>query len=197
MVETAPTGTEMPWRKRHLNFMSVQRDLFPMECPLCSLSLASPVQSREQLINLVSSLWQSCFSPGLSITSCPKKGGADTENSFLPRTLSALFIFRSSKGALVGSLQLAHPKISLPAFTNCNSPCIGVEKLFSFPFKEQLGVLHSQTSSHHTDFPWAIIAGSWCAPRRTKDHVVLLTVKNTTWEAPAILKDCQLKQGTW
>lgn len=136
--------------------------------------------------------------PGLSTAPFPKEGGADTQNSLLPRTLFALFIFHSPKGALVGSLQLAHARSPSVSIHNLKLiPCIPrvrVGNLFSFLFKEHLRLLLSQTNSHHTDVPWAIITGSWCVPKRTKGRVVLLTVKKMFQEAPAILKDCNLKQ---
>lgn len=87
-----------------------------MKFHLCSLTLDSP---EEQVISPVL-VHDGTVCP--SITSYLGKGGGDTENSFLPRTLFALFIFHSAKGALVGSLQLVHPKAFLSAFSKCNSP---------------------------------------------------------------------------
>lgn len=125
MVETAPTGTEMPWRKRNpsLNFLNVHFKKREIPFPWSFLSISSlwPVQSREQLINLL----LVCDGAVCSLISASllTQGKVEQlpENSFLPKTLFALFIFHSAKGALVGSLPLVHPKASPPAFTNCSS----------------------------------------------------------------------------
>lgn len=99
----------------------------------------------------------------------------------------------------MGSLQLSHPKVSLTAFTNCNSPPIsqdsGLKTYFLFPSKNTLGgCIHKQVPITQ-NFP--VLSSQDHVLRRTKDHVVLLTVKNTFRQAPDILKDCHLKQGSW
>lgn len=124
MVETAPTGTEIPWRKRNpsLNFLSVhfkkRENPFP---PLCSLWL---VQPRKQLINAVL-IWDGalCSLVSASLLTQGKLEQILRTVSFQGHCLPHLFFtVHWSTGALVGSLQLVCPKAPPPAFTSCNSP---------------------------------------------------------------------------
>lgn len=117
----------MPWRKRNpsLNFLNVhftKREI-PFPWSLLSISSPWPVQSREQLINLLLVCDGAVCSPVSASLLTQGKVEQALENSFLPKMLFALFIFHSAKEALVGgSLPLVHPKVSPPAFTNRSSP---------------------------------------------------------------------------
>lgn len=89
MVETAPTGTEMPRRKRipTPNFLSAHFRETEILFPLSHISVLScwQVQSRRELINLALACDMAVCS--LVSASLHTKGKtADTENSFFART---------------------------------------------------------------------------------------------------------------
>lgn len=197
MVESAPTGTEMPWRKRNLNFMSVHFKQREISFPWSVLSVFSVwlVQCREQLINLV------CDGAVCSLVSALLLSQRKVEQtlrtvSFQGHCLPYLF-FTVLKVHWWVPFNLPTPEVPLSAFTTWNSSLVsqesGLEIYFLFSLKNTLGCcFHKQIPI--TDVPWAIITGSWCVPKRTKGRVVLLTVKKMFQEAPAILKDCNLKE---
>lgn len=124
MVETAPTETEMPWRKRNptLNFLSAhftkREVLFPLS--LTSVLSLWPVQSRSELINLD----LVCDGTNCSLDSASLLTQGKVEHILRAVSFrghfSAWIVFHSAKGSMVGPSNC--PKASPTAFTNCNSP---------------------------------------------------------------------------
>lgn len=147
MVETAPTGTEMPRRKRipTLNFLSAHFTETEILFPLSHISVLScwQVQSRRELINLA----LACDMDVCSLVSASLHTQGRTEQ--ILRTVSlqglfAVFVSHTGKGALVGSLQLVRPNASPTAFTSCNLllNCQDLSLKAVFSIRECLGVLH-------------------------------------------------------
>lgn len=201
-METAPTGTEIPQGKRNLslNYLSVHFKKTEIPFPWSLLSVLSlwPVQSGEQLINLVLVCDGAiCFLVSASLLIQGKVEQILRTVSFQGRCLPYLF-FTVLKEHWWVPFNLSVPKPlrqHSQTATHHLTPMTYNWKATIFSIKERLGVLHSQTSYLHRDFPWAIITGSWRAPKSTQDHVVLRTVKNTSREAPAILKALTLETG--
>lgn len=146
MVETAPTGTEMPRRKKipTLNFLSAHFRETEILFPLSLISVLSlwQVQSRRELVNLV----LACDVAVCSLVSALLHIQGKVEQILSTVSLQGLFclVSHSGKGALVGSLQLVHPKASPTAFTSCNS-LLNSQDLYLkavFSIRECLGVLH-------------------------------------------------------
>lgn len=175
MVETAPTGTEMPSRKRNLNFMSVhfkQREIsFPWS--VLSILLVWLVQSMEQLINLVSVCDGAVCSLVSSLLLAQRKVEQTLRTvSFQGHCLPYLF-FTVLKEHCWVPFNWPIPKSlcqhSQTATHHLYPKSQGWKSIF-FSLQRTPWAAAFTKSSHHAEFPW-------CAPRRTKDHVFLLTVK--------------------
>ena len=127
----------------------------PLPQSLLSVPSLRPVQSREQLINPVLVCDGSIYSlVSASLLTQGKVEQMLRTVSFQGHCLPYLFIFHSATGALVGSLQLVHPKASPSASTNCCSPPfprLVMEKLSSSPLENALGCcIHKQVTITQT-----------------------------------------------
>lgn len=205
MVETAPTGTEMPWRKRNpsLNFLSVHFKKREIPFPWSLLSILSLwlVQSSQQLINpvLVCDGTISSLHSASLLTQGKVEQVLKTVSFPGHRLPYLLFTVLKEHWRVPFSLSVPKPhrQHSRAAAHHLAPKTCNWKAIIISSIKERLGVLHSWMSYHHTDCPWAISTGSWRAPKRRQDHVVLRTAKNTYWEVPAILKHWHRKQGRW
>lgn len=154
MVETAPTGTEMPRRKRipTPNFLSAHFRETEILFPLSHISVLSlwQVQSRRELINLA----LACDVAVCSLVSSSLHTHGKTEQilrtvPFCKDFLPYLFLTVAKEHWWVPfNLSVPTPlQQHLQAATRYLTPRTCHWKL-SFPL-ECLGVLHSQTSYHH------------------------------------------------
>lgn len=127
-METAPTGTEMPWRKRNpsLNFLSVHSKKREIPFPQSLLSFSQSGRSGPGNRRLIQSKvcdGAVCFLVSEPLPTQGKVKQILRTVSFQGHCLPYLFFtVHWSTGTLVGSLQLVCPKASPSAFTGCNSP---------------------------------------------------------------------------
>lgn len=159
MVETAPIGTGMLWRKRNpsLNFLSVhlEKREIPFSWRVLSILSLWPVQSREQLIN--------------QVLLCDGAIHSLSQHHFLARERQSRYWERFSfQGHCLPYLGLTVLKehwwvpcnLSIPKFLHQHSqtathhltPKTCNWKAIISSIKERLGVLHSQVTITQT-FP--------------------------------------------